>query len=120
MIKTGKLTQVFVNDKDKTGKPLIGVKSGNPYRIVVIGLDTMKERLSGFVHDIEKDVRLGWKVGDEVTISVEKKGEYWNFELPKAEDLILVEIEEIKKRLDKLEGGKEEMADLPDFPDFQT
>lgn len=74
-----KLTFVGRYDKKKDGTPLVS-KAGKPYTSVRIKTEKHGDQyLSGFGNKDNAD----WKVGDEVEIEVEQKGEYLNFTTPK-------------------------------------
>ena len=48
-----------------------------------------------------------WKAGDEVEIDIIEKGEYLNFKVPKKDDLAVAGVQELEKRVKKLESPKE-------------
>lgn len=97
MIRKVKLTKVFQSNKDKNGEPLVG-QFGPYYKI---GLQTA-EYPTKYINGFNK-TELPWKAGDEVEIDLIEKGEYLNFKLPKKEDLAVAGIEELTKRVKKLE-----------------
>ena len=77
-------------------------KSGKPYTSV--GIQTLQygeQWLNGFGNA----ENAAWKMGDEVTIEVEKRGEYLNFKMPQKmnETRIGDKIKEIELRLELLE-----------------
>jgi hypothetical protein len=82
------LTKVFRNDKDKEGKPLM-TKAGKPYTKLALKCEEYGESwLSGF----DSSKTSSWKEGDvvEVVVSSKISGDktFFNFEVPKAEELL--------------------------------
>lgn len=66
----------YVSRTQRTSK-----KDGKPFTSISIKTDRHGDKfLSGFGN--EKNER--WIVGDEIEIEVVQKGEYWNFNMPKA------------------------------------
>ena len=101
MIKKLRLTRVFRNTKDKDGKDLIN-KNNKPYERVSIKTEEYNDKwLSGFGNDNNKE----WKEGDEVTLEVVEKGQYLNFSPVKMEDRLMEMVQELIRRVKKLEGG---------------
>lgn len=92
------LTDIKRYDKDKEGNPL-KTKDGRPYTRLVIKTDEYKDKLiSGFDNQETKN----WQVSQEVEIEVEQKGEYLNFRLPKKDDKMLQDIQELRTQITKL------------------
>jgi hypothetical protein len=107
MIRKVKITKIFQSNKDKEGNPLTG-QFGPYYKI---GLQTA-EYPTKYINGFNK-TQLDWQVGQEVEIDLIEKGEYLNFKLPKKEDLAVAGIEELTKRVKKLEDTLgEKLAEL--------
>lgn len=84
-----KLTQVLISDKKKDGTPFID-RNGKPYKRIGIKIDNSQyvdKWLSNFIWS-SNDPMNYWKVGQEVEIVVEKKGDFLNFKVPSQLDLI--------------------------------
>lgn len=96
-IRKVKLTKVFQSNKDKEGNPLTG-QFGPYYKI---GLQTA-EYPTKYINGFNK-TELPWKAGDEVEIDIIEKGEYLNFKVPKKDDLAVAGVQELEKRVKKLE-----------------
>ena len=101
MLQTLKLTIVNYNDKKKDGTQCVD-KNGKKYTKVSIKGDATGDTWLSTIAYPERDTQLmGLKVGDEVTVLVEKKGDFTNFSLPTKSDKKLIELE---TRVAKLEG----------------
>ena len=98
-----KLTKVYINDKDKSGKPL--VYDGKSYRKIAIQTDKQAGYLSHMIWRPD-DPTLQWSVGMEVEIIIYQSGDYWNFKVP--------------GRLDKLEIRINELEELIKTPDGRS
>lgn len=96
-IRKVKLTKVFQSNKDREGNPLTG-QFGPYYKI---GLQTA-EYPTKYINGFNK-TELPWKAGDEVEIDIIEKGEYLNFKVPKKDDLAVAGVQELEKRVKKLE-----------------
>ena len=96
-IRKVKITKIFQSNKDKDGNPLVS-QFGPYYKI---GLQTA-EYPTKYINGLNK-TQLSWQVGDEVEIDLIEKGEYLNFKLPKKEDVAVSKVEELEKRVIKLE-----------------
>ena len=99
-----KLTKIYINDTKKDGTKLL-TKDGRPYRKIAIQTDKHAGYLSDFIFR-DDDVKLTWKIGDEVEIIVWQNGEYKNFKVP--------------TRLDRLEMRMDELEELIRTPDGRT
>lgn len=84
-------------DKDKEGNTLTG-KFGPYYKY---GL-TCDEYPTKTIYGIGNKP-LNWQEGQEIEIDIEEKGEWLNFKLPKKEDVAVSKVEELEKRVKKLE-----------------
>lgn len=84
-------------DKDKEGKQLTG-KFGTYYKY---GL-TCDEYPTKTLYGIGNKA-LDWKAGEQHDIDLEEKGEWLNFKLPKKEALVDEKVQELEKRVKKLE-----------------
>jgi len=79
MVEKITISRISFFDKDKEGNQLKS-KDGKPYTRCLIDT-TDGRKVSGF----RNATSAGWKVGDEVEVEVEQKGEYWNFKTVKKE-----------------------------------
>lgn len=91
MIRKVKITKIFQSNKDKEGNPLVG-KFGPYYKIGIATEEYPTKYINGF-----GKTELSWKIGDEVEIDLEEKGEYLNFKLPKKEDVAIGKVEDLSK-----------------------
>jgi CYTH domain-containing protein len=102
MDKTEKvtITQLYRNDTDKNGNPLINKKTNQPYRKIVLQTKEYGDRyITGFCNEENSS----WKVGDTVKIEIEQKGEYLNIKT-QSKTVKRQEFEELSKRVDNLEN----------------
>src|SRR3990167_6745499 len=97
-----KLTKVYINDKDKNGKLLIG-KSGIPYRKIAIQTDKHAGYLSHLIFN-QDDPTLQWKEGIEVEIIVWQEGDYKNFKLPTRLDRLEIRVNELEELIKTPDG----------------
>lgn len=96
------ITALIRKTTKKDGSPLI-TKDGRPYAMLSIKTEQHGDKwLSGFEGTISKN----WKVGDSPEFNVVPNGEYLNFEVPKPEDALKADIEDLKKRVCKLEAAQ--------------
>lgn len=94
------ITNLIRKTTKKDGTPLL-TKTGKPYAMLSIKTQEHGDKwLSGFEGSVSKN----WKVGDCVEFNVIPNGEYLNFEVPKVEDTLKAEIENLKARVKTLEG----------------
>lgn len=88
MIQQIKIDQIFKNDKDRDGKPLVSEKSGVPYWKVDIYSSSI--RYSGFAKN-ESEPHMKWEVGQTVKIELVKREKngvtYNNYTVPNEGDL---------------------------------
>lgn len=97
------ITKIYRSFKDKQGNPL-RTKDGRDYERVAIKTQAYQDRhITGFGGDWNAD----WKVGDEVDIKIEQKGEYLNFSR-------IDRLDELEKRVKALEDFVQE----PDDPEI--
>lgn len=76
-----KITKIRIDWANKDGQPYIN-KFQQPYaRVAIQTVETEAKWLSGFAKS--GDAALNWKVGDEVDIQIEEKGQYLNWKHPK-------------------------------------
>ncbi len=123
MITKTKLTKVYISDKKKDGTKLID-KNGKQYHKIAIKIADEQYRdeyLSGFLYD-DDDPRFQWKEGDEVTIVIERNGEYVNFKVPSRLDMIEERVSAIEARMDEIEGNvyEEEVRSSVVSPDDES
>lgn len=84
-------------DKDKEGNPLEG-KFGRYFKYGLTCDEYPTKTLYGIGNK-----QLDWKAGEQYDIDLEEKGEWLNFKLPKKEDLATAGVQELEKRVKKLE-----------------
>ena len=116
-IKKLLITRIYRSTKDKDGKEL-KTKAGKPYERVSIKTEEYTDKwLSGFGNDNNKE----WREGDEVTLEVKEVGQYLNFSTVKMEDRLMEMVQDLIKRVRKLEGSsgvpdnypKNDLGDVP-------
>lgn len=100
MIKKIKLVSVEIRET-KDGKPLLNTK-GQPYKMCIIsGTEGKKASLYlGMFNGAwtkKLDVVSKWKMGDEVEVVLEQKGEYLNFDIPTNENRLEARVEALEK-----------------------
>lgn len=92
-----KITGIKQYTKDKEGNQLTG-KFGPYVRVVLSTQDYPTKDISVFSKS-----EVDWKVGQEIELDVTENGQYLNGKIPKKEDLAAAGIEELTKRVKKLE-----------------
>lgn len=92
-----KITGIKQYTKDKEGNVLTG-KFGPYVRVVVSTSDYPTKDISVFA---KKEV--DWKIGEEIELDVTENGQYLNGKIPKKEDLAVSGVQELEKRVKKLE-----------------
>lgn len=92
-----KITGIKQYTKDKEGNQLTG-KFGPYVRVVLSTQDYPTKDISVFSKS-----EVDWKVGQEIELDVTENGQYLNGKIPKKEDLAVAGIEELTKRVKKLE-----------------
>lgn len=112
-----KLTQVRFYATSKQGLPLLD-RNQRPFQRVAIQTETHgKQWLSGFAY--QGSPMLSWKVGDEVEIEVEQKGQYLNFRLPIQKlntQEIMKELSVMKHYLVQIHAMVSELAPVEESP----
>lgn len=83
--RTVTIKKIYVNNEGKDGKPY-----KSPLVKIYFDTDNGEQSASSFVY--KDSVAIGWKVGDKLELDFVKNGEYLNFVLPKATDLLLERI----------------------------
>ena len=94
-----KLEAVFVNDTNPQGEPLKN-KNGEPYKMAVIQWEGKKASCylgAKFGVNKEKEIRT-WTQGQEVTVTLEQKGDYLNFDIPSRLDYIEERVARLEER----------------------
>lgn len=122
MIKKIKINTISFYDKDAKGAALI-TKTGKPFRRAQIQIDEYGlEKITGPIWDDKSPINF-WKQGQEVLANIYTEpynGKDWlKFEVPKKEDLMQSEIEDLKKRVSSLEkqlDGAEVVGEPIDEP----
>lgn len=90
------LTKLYITDKNKEGKPLTN-KYGKPYQKIAIKTELTKDEwITGFINS-DKDVRLGWKEGQQIIIKITENGQWKNFEVADRIDLLEARVEALEK-----------------------
>ena len=117
------IKQIYINNKDKAGKEFISQKTGKPFqKIALKTAEYSNEYLTNFIFNPD-DPQLTWKIGDKVSVIVEKNGQYMNYHLPKRIDYLEQRIESLEKSVSMYFGGRKsenkevegeiKIADLP-------
>lgn len=77
-----KLTIERINhyDKNSQGEPYTGKYGAYSICRILTTIEGEKKTISGI--DDKNKITKGWKDGDEIEVSIEKKGDYLNFRLP--------------------------------------
>jgi len=117
MIKKLTLTDVYRLTKDKEGNSLT-TKDGKPYTRVLLKAQEYGDKpISGFGNKVNET----WKAGDEVTIDVTevKKGEavYLNFAPVNMTERMMEMIQELNRRVRKLEIDAAQGFHYPEMKD---
>lgn len=86
----------------KVGETKSGTKNGKDWTLWPVGIKIGEQWYNGAVFD-ESSLEC-FKTGQEITLEFYKDEQYgWKFRLPKDNDLIKMELENIKKRITALE-----------------
>ena len=104
------ITSVQVYDKKQDGTPYT-TKDGKPFKRVVIKTDLHGEKQLSCTAWNADDAVLKLQAGDERTIVIEQNGDFTNFKLPTKTDLLEDRIDDLARRVAKLERPTE-----PDYP----
>lgn len=111
MLKTVKLNTVFINSENKDGKAYVN-KNGQPFKMVNINFEGKDGEVRASMY--ASDERDGWKVAQaiewkdklinkedvSILVTLEKSGDFWNFDLPSKVSLMegrLTAVEEFLK-----------------------
>jgi len=96
--QTYTITKIYRSFKDKEGNEL-KTKDGRSYERVAIKTVEMGDKyISGFGGEWNQN----WKVGDQVQIIIEPKGEYLNFSKLTEIDLLNARVEKMEKEIEEL------------------
>lgn len=107
MIQKVKLKKIYISDQDKNGNKFISKKTNKPFQKIAIMIDEYPNKyLSSFINSSD-DVKLMWKIGDEVSIKIEQNGEWLNFSTPTNFDILKDKVYELEDRIRDLEDKKE-------------
>lgn len=102
-----KITGIKQYTKDKENNPLVG-KFGPYVRVVLSTADYPTKDISVFAK-----TTVDWQVGQEIELDVTENGQYLNGKIPKKEDIAVSGLEDLKKRVKKLEDTLEnKLAEL--------
>jgi hypothetical protein len=108
MIKNVTIKNIYINEKNKNGEPLID-KNGNSYKLVVIENEA-GHKASMFCGRFQaKDLEeiKTWKSGDVVKVNLEQDGKFTNFSIPNRTDELQDKIANLELRVSRLEGKKQ-------------
>lgn len=110
-----KLTKVYRKSTDKDGNVLVA-RDGREYtRLAIKTVQHGDKWISGF----DNDTTSSWNVGDTVDIIVTENGKYFNFSVAKKDDKIISRLDELEKRIVKLEEFYfKHPEDMPDDSDM--
>lgn len=107
-MKKVEITGVWINEKDKNGNPFIS-KKGIAYKKMSIKTKEYGDKyLSGFCNKQNEN----WKSGDVVEILVTENGQYLNFEVPKKEEVLGNEIEQLKTSIGRMNFMIQQIYDV--------
>ena len=122
--QTYTITKIYRSFTDKTGNEL-KTKDGRPYeRVAIKTIETGDKYISGFGNQENQN----WKIGDQIQIVVEQKGEYLNFKELKENDLLNTRVTKLEKDVEELkkflvmpmeksvlsdEPPEEDLSDIP-------
>ncbi|KKL48013.1 hypothetical protein LCGC14_2329780 [marine sediment metagenome] len=98
MIKKIEIAEIERNDTNNDGQQLV-TKMGKAYQRVFIKPKGSDVRLSGFGNQTTDK----WNVGETVEVIVEKNGTYWNFKIPRQEDMLIEKVAEFEKILNDMD-----------------
>ena len=100
------ITKIFINHESKDKKPFITDKGKKFWKIAIqVDEDYKGEYLTSLIFN-EDDERFNWQVGQQISVIVERNGQYFNFSIP--------------TRLDRLEIRVNELEELIRTPDERT
>ena len=106
MIKTITLSNVSFYEKDREGK-LLTYKGRDGkthrYKRIIIESPDLEKKASGFIGS-SQDSMNEWKGGMQVTVDVYEKDGYLNFREPKESDYLKQRVEDLERRVKKLEA----------------
>lgn len=112
------LEKVFVADADKAGNKFVD-KNGKPYKKVAIKTDVHGDNWLSTLSFRDNDPVRDLQVGQSLDIVVEevKSGDrtFLNFSIPSKVDKLSMKIDELEKRVIKLEGGEISQDDQPEI-----
>lgn len=107
------ITNVNVYESKKDGTPFI-TKNGNPFKKVNFKVDMVEAGVDdpsfeGWLSMLDFDgVADNWSDGEKITGTIEKNGDFWNFNLPKLRLTDVLEaVESLEKRVRALESTTE-------------
>lgn len=99
-----KLDSVFINTTNKEGKPNVS-KEGKRFTMVNISFEGKKASM--YCDNTRDASRIqkaqSWKPGDTITVTLEQKGDFLNFNIPSGTQLLEIKVQELEKRVEKLE-----------------
>jgi len=115
------ISKIFRNNEKKDGTPYKD-KNGKLFKLVTIYPQTKDGSSVRMSYCDYNDITAEWQEGDRVKVKVTKNGEYLNFAPPSKLDELEDTVKALTKRVEALEGQKEDMpTDLPfDKEDLET
>ena len=99
------ITKIFINHESKDGKKFITDKGKNFWKIA-IQVDEQEykgEYLSSLIFN-EDDERFNWQVGQQISVIVERNGQYLNFSVPTRFDRLEIRVNELEELIKTPDG----------------
>ena len=113
------ITRIEAKPANREGVPYLD-KNQRPYNRV--GIQTQEHDklwLSGFAY--ADSPMLAWRIGDEVEIEVEQKGQYTNFRLPRKENgnnnFVIAELKALRAIVEETHKMVSDLVVEPELPD---
>ena len=121
MIKTITLSNVSFYEKDREGK-LLTYKGRDGkthrYKRIIIESPDLEKKASGFIGS-SQDSMNEWQGGMQVTVDVYEKDGYLNFREPKESDYLKQRVDDLERRIKKLEAGKQDSGMGKSFDELE-
>src|SRR3990167_9738353 len=99
------ITKIFINHESKEKKPFITDKGKKFWKIAiqVDEKDYKGEYLSSLIFN-EDDERFNWQVGQQISVIVERNGQYLNFSIPTRFDRLEIRVNELEELIKTPDG----------------
>src|SRR3990167_6748240 len=99
------ITKIFINHESKEKKPFITDKGKKFWKIAiqVDEKDYKGEYLSSLIFN-EDDERFNWQVGQQISVIVERNGQYLNFSVPTRLDRLEIRVNELEEIINTPDG----------------